>query len=270
MNADRLTALRAIKRMKLRAEVDAYWMPIKGIPTGEIFMQHPVSEQTLQEMKVYYQERAHEYDQWFYRQGRYDQGPALNARWFAEADEVFTALNALQLTGDVLELAPGTGIWTERVIRTASSVTAVDASSEMLAINRARVASERVFYVQADLFSWQPERTYDGVLFCFWISHIPLERLDAFLRSVAAMLRPGGKVFFVDGRRELSGTAINHQLPAQESQVMTRILNDGRSFEIVKNFYDPADLAMRCTRAGLDVSVRETATYFLYGYGMRR
>lgn len=232
-------------------------------------MDHPISEQTLQEMKTYYQERAHEYDQWFYRQGRYDQGPELNARWLSEADEVFEELAAFQLTGDVLELAPGTGIWTERLVYTASTVTAVDASAEMMVINRAKVASERVSYVQADLFSWQPERVYDAVLFSFWISHIPLERLDAFLHSVATMLRPGGKVFFVDGRREAGSTAGNHQLPEQDSQVMKRLLNDGRAFEIVKNFYDPADLKTRCSRAGLDVVVRETATYFLYGYGVR-
>lgn len=232
-------------------------------------MQHPVSEQTLQEMKAYYQERAHEYDQWFYRQGRYDQGPELNARWLSEADEVFAALDAFQLTGNTLELAPGTGIWTERLVHTAATVTAVDASSEMIEMNRAKVASERVSYVQADLFSWQAERIYDAVLFSFWLSHIPLERLDTFLHSVASMLRLGGKVFFVDGRREPSSTASNHQLPAQDSQVMKRLLNDGRTFEIVKNFYDPADLTTCCSRAGLDVIVRETATYFLYGYGVR-
>jgi demethylmenaquinone methyltransferase/2-methoxy-6-polyprenyl-1,4-benzoquinol methylase len=233
-------------------------------------MNRPVSDDTLQEMKTYYRERAREYDEWFYRQGRYAHSPEANERWFAEADEMFTALDTLNLEGDVLELAPGTGIWTERLVRKASTVTVVDASPEMLEINRAKVGSERVTYLLADLFSWQPERTYDGVLFGFWISHVPLERLDAFLSSVAAMLRPGGKVFFADGQREPGSTASNHQLPAQDSQVMTRILNDGRAFEIVKNFYDPVELAARCSRAGLDVAVRETATYFLYGFGTRR
>ncbi len=233
-------------------------------------MSHPVSAQTLQEMQEYYRERAREYDEWFYRQGRYDRGSATNARWFSEADEVFAALDSFHLAGDVLELAPGTGIWTQRLVRTASTITAVDASPEMLEINQAKVSSNRVSYVLADLFSWQAERVYDAVFFGFWISHMPLERLDDFLRSVRAMLRPGGKVFFVDGRREPTSTAINHQLPGQDSQVMTRALNNGRTFEIVKNFYDPIDLAARCTRAGLDITVRETATYFLYGYGTRR
>lgn len=232
-------------------------------------MSNPVSQHTLQTMMTYYKERASEYDEWFYRQGRYDRGPEGNVRWFAEVDEVDRALEELKMDGDVLELAPGTGIWTEKLVRTATSITAVDASMEMIAVNRAKVASERITYLQADLFSWRPERTYDGVFFGFFISHVPLERLDSFLASVAAMLHPGGKVFFVDGRREPSSTAIDHELPTQDSQVMMRKLNDGRTFEIVKNFYDPIELAARCKRAGLDVEVRETANYFLYGTGTR-
>jgi 2-polyprenyl-3-methyl-5-hydroxy-6-metoxy-1,4-benzoquinol methylase len=232
-------------------------------------MNTPISTQTLQEMMTYYRERAREYDEWYYRRGHYSQGAEMDARWFAEANEAFTALDTLQLTGDVLELAPGTGIWTERLVRTATTVTAVDASPEMIEINRAKVNSPRVAYLQADLFSWRPERTYDAVLFGFWISHVPLERLDDFLRSVAAMLRPGGKVFFSDGRRAAAGSFAHSQPPAQDSQLTIRTLNDGRTFEIVKNYYDPIDLAARCTQAGFAITIQETANYFLYGYGSR-
>ncbi len=232
-------------------------------------MGEAVPEQVLAEMMAYYRARAKEYDEWFYRHGRYDRGPEVNVCWFAEADEVFAALDALKIEGDVLELACGTGIWTERLVRTARSVTAVDASPEMLAINRAKVASDRVSYLQADLFDWRPARTYDAICFAFWLSHVPVERLDAFLNVVAGALRPGGSLFFVDNRREPISTAIDHQLPEAGSQLMTRRLNDGRTFEIVKNFYEPADLAARFVAAGLDVTVRETATYFLYGYGTR-
>ena len=230
-------------------------------------MNDPVPSQTLQDMIAYYKARADEYDEWFYRRGRYDRGPELNARWFAEIDEVFAAFDALAMSGDVLELAAGTGIWTERLLHTASTITIVDASPEMIAINQARMASERVSYAQADLFTWHPTRLYDTVCFGFWISHVPLERLDAFLAMVASALRPGGKVFFVDGRREQSSTAVNHVLPEQGSQVMTRKLNDGRAFQIVKNYYEPAFLTDHCAAAGLTVDVRETPTYFVYGCG---
>ncbi len=232
-------------------------------------MSHDVPARVLDEMKTYYRERAAEYDEWFYRRGRYDRGGQSNALWFAEVDEVMQALENFDIRGDLLELAPGTGIWTERLLKTASSITAVDASSEMVAINRARVNSERIEYMLADLFTWQPQRAFDGVFFGFWLSHVPLERLDAFLDMLAAALRPGGKVFFVDGRREPTSTAANHQLPVEGEQLMIRKLNDGRAFEIVKNFYDPAALAGRFAQHGLDVTAQETATFFLFGCGQK-
>ena len=116
-------------------------------------MSDSVAHQKLEEMKRYYQACASEYDAIINRQGRHDQGPELNARWFAEWDEVFAQLQAFQLTGEVLELAAGTGIWTQQLLRSAKTVTAVDASAEMLAVNQAKVASPRVTYLQADLFS---------------------------------------------------------------------------------------------------------------------
>jgi hypothetical protein len=57
-----------------------------------------------------------------YRQGRYDRGARANARWCSEVQEVFAALDALDIKGDVLELAPGTGIWIERPLRSAASI----------------------------------------------------------------------------------------------------------------------------------------------------
>ena len=68
-------------------------------------MNDSVPLQKLEEMKRYYQSSASEYDEIFNRQGRYNQGPELNARWFAEWDEVFAQLYAFHLTDDVLELA---------------------------------------------------------------------------------------------------------------------------------------------------------------------
>src|SRR4051812_23258166 len=95
-------------------------------------MPESVPTDVLAEMQNYYQARAAEYDEWWYRRGRFDRDPAANARWFEEAAEVQAALAALQPNGDVLELAPGTGIWTEQLLRTASTITAVDGSTEMM------------------------------------------------------------------------------------------------------------------------------------------
>lgn len=231
-----------------------------------IMMNDAVDLQTLEEMKRYYQACSSEYDEIISCQGRFDKGPEINARWFAEWDEVFAQLHAFQLTGDVLELAAGTGIWTQQLLGSASTVTAVDASAEMLAANQAKVASPRVTYILADLFSWQPERVYDALFFGFWLSHIPREQLDAFLRSCWIWLRPGGKIFFVD---DIGDLTLAPDAPTRQGQIEIRTLNDGRSFEIVKNYYKAPDLMAACIRAGFDITIRQTATYLQYGFGTR-
>lgn len=226
-----------------------------------------VPEPILAEMVDYYRARAPEYDEWWRRQGRYDRGPEHNALWFAEIEQVLADFDALQMTGDVLELAPGTGNWTQRLLATADTVTAVDASIEMIALNQERVQSERVSYILTDLFAWQPDRQYDGICFGFWLSHVPLERMEDFWRTVAKSLRPGGKLFFIDNLRESTTTSFDQHLPPVDSQIMTRKLNDGRTFQIVKNYFDPVALEAKCRAAGLPVTVKTTATYFIYGLG---
>ncbi len=227
----------------------------------------------LQEQIDYYRARAAQYDDWFWRLGRYDRGEDATRRWFEQVEEVRGALRALSLEGKmVLELAPGTGLWTEELCERVGHLTAVDASAEMIALNRRRLGdrAHRVTFVEADLFAWLPAQAFDAVVFCFWISHVPDDRLDAFLASVAAMLEPGGAVFFVDARREPTSTAYDHVLPSRGEETMTRRLDDGRAFTIVKNFWSAAELEDRCARAGLDVRVRETADYFQFGVGTRR
>jgi len=142
----------------------------------------------------------------------------------------------------------------------------------MIAINRARLGERvsKVTYVEADLFAWEPKRTWDGILFCFWISHVPEASLGDFLRKVRRMLRSGGWVFFVDGRREPSSTTSDHVLPEAGVETMMRRLDDGREFRIVKNYWSSVDPEGRCKDAGLTVDVRETSTYFQYGIGQRR
>lgn len=226
----------------------------------------------LKEQIRYYRARATEYDDWFLRLGRYDRGEDATRRWFDQVEEVRHALRGCPLDGKrILELAPGTGIWTEELCARAAHLTAVDASSEMIALNRQRLGAqaEKVTFVEADLFEWRPSQVFDAVIFCFWISHIPASRIDMFLADIAQMLRPGGTVFFLDSRREHTSTAADHVLPSRDEEVMTRRLDDGREFAIVKNFWLAAVLEDKCRRVGLDVHVRETADYFQFGVGTR-
>ncbi len=225
----------------------------------------------LREQLDYYRERAAEYDQWWLRQGRYDRGPEQKAQWCAEASEVRAALAAFQPGGRVLELACGTGIWTEQLLPFAEELTAIDGSREMLAINAGRLRSPRVRYIEADLFRWRAraEERFDAIFFGFWLSHVPPEKFAQFWNLVDSCLAPGGRIFFVDSRYQETSTAVNHVLPERSATVLQRRLNDGREYLVYKIFYDREELTRRLSDLGWSFEIEESRNYFIYGAGCR-
>jgi ubiquinone/menaquinone biosynthesis C-methylase UbiE len=174
-----------------------------------------------------------------------------------------------------LELACGTGIWTGELVKLADHVTALDASPEVIAINRAKLregddpddAADRVTFVERDIFAWKPDQQYDLVFFGFWLSHVPPERLDAFLATVACALKPGGRVFMVDSRRTSSAGAQGQQVQPPEVIRQQRQLKDGRTFQVVKIYYVPDALAAHFARARIAAAVQTTANFFIYAAG---
>jgi 2-polyprenyl-3-methyl-5-hydroxy-6-metoxy-1,4-benzoquinol methylase len=223
----------------------------------------------IEEQIAYYRARAEEYDQWWLRQGRYDRGPEVEAMWFAEIDQLRAALEAFAPEGDVLELACGTGIWSAELARHADTLTLVDSSPEVLAINAARFSHPRVERVQESVFEWQPTRQYDVVFFSFWLSHVPLDQFSFFWELVQSCLKAEGRVFFIDSLYDERSTARDHRLHGAAVTTVDRQLNDGRAFRIVKVFYEPTDLAERLRGLGWQADVRSTPTYFLYGTASR-
>lgn len=213
----------------------------------------------LAEQKRYYAERAPEYDDWWWRRGRYELPPGALARWRADVAEAEAALEAFEPRGRVLELAAGTGIWTRKLVRAAEHVVAVDANPETLALN-----TPEAEHVVADVFSWRAEARVDVCFFSFWLSHVPAERFDEFWATVRAALNPGGRVFLVDsgaGDRAHTGTQ-------QDGEHETRSLADGRTFRIVKRRWRPEELAGRVRPLGFELEFADTANgHFLVGGG---
>jgi demethylmenaquinone methyltransferase/2-methoxy-6-polyprenyl-1,4-benzoquinol methylase len=206
----------------------------------------------LAEQKRYYAERAPEYDDWWYRRGRYTRDAEHERRWLLDVAELEDRLRTFAPRGDVLELAAGTGIWTRRLVPAADRVVAVDANAETLALN-----TPAADLVVADIFSWRPPHEFDVVFFSFWLSHVPEERFAEFWGLVRSALRPDGRVFLID-----SGPPEN----AGDGELQVRQLADGREFTIVKRFWQPDELAERVAELGfqLDLALTENGL-FLYG-----
>ena len=174
-------------------------------------------------------------------------------------------LDAFGPTGSVLELACGPGWWTGQLLRYASDVTAVDASPEMIAMAKARVGEERVRFIQADLFSWHPDRLYDVVFIGFWLSHVPAERFESFWSMVADCLKPQGRVFFADDAYRTPAELVE----GPSSSTIRRQVPDGTAYRLVKVPHQPEDLERRLRQLGWDITVTATAGPFYWGAGRR-
>lgn len=183
----------------------------------------------------------------------------------AAASELSEAIEAFGVASDVLELACGPGTWTEQLARGATSVTAVDAAPEMLAIARERIDDERVRFVQADLFEWAPDRAYDCVFFGFWLSHVPPERFEPFWAMVAGALKPEGRVLFCDDGYRTADELIE----GPRSSTIRRTLGDGAGYRVFKVPHAPAELERTLRQLGWDISVHATRGPFYWGAGGR-
>ncbi|MGC9665991.1 class I SAM-dependent methyltransferase [Planosporangium sp. 12N6] len=204
----------------------------------------------LASQQEYYRARAGEYDDTFV--------PYQEAASGALIDR----LRSGQLSGDVLELASGTGYWTTHLVQRCRSLTAVDGSAEMIDTARGKGLTQ-VEYIHADLFTWEPDRQWDGVFFGHWLSHVPPALFEDFWARVARALRPGGVVEFVDVTiREKDGELIDEQAP---DVAVVRTLADGSNYRIVKLFFDAGDLLERLNALGWEGTIDEAAPGFLYG-----
>jgi len=220
-------------------------------------------ERLLSEQRRYYSARAPEYDDWWFRRARYHLDAEAAEAWFADVAELEAELERFGPRGDVLELAAGTGIWTRNLVGYADRVTAVDAVPEVLDLNRARV-DEPVDYVVADVFAWEPPRTFDVCFFGFWLSHVPRGRVEAFWQLVERALKPGGRVFLVDNAR----LGDPRHLVSAQGEVVRRNVSDGREFDIVKRFWTPAELERELAALGWEMSAGTTANeHFIFASG---
>jgi SAM-dependent methyltransferase len=206
-------------------------------------------DRLLDEQVAYYRALAPDY---------LDQGLDLPG-----GSELTEALEAFRPEGSVLELACGPGVWTGQLLRYAADVTAVDASPEMLAIAVSRVSRERVRFIQADLFTWRPDRQYDVVFFGFWLSHVPAERFESFWSLVADCLKPQGRVFFADDAYRTPDELVE----GPSSSTIRRQIPDGTAYRIVKVPHQPEDLEIGLRRLGWNIKVTATTGPFYWGMG---
>ncbi len=191
-------------------------------------------------MIAYYAARAAEYDDVYLKPERQDDIASLSS-----------ILRTLLAGRSVLEVACGTGFWTEKIAVTASHVHATDVNDSVL-----EIASEKLRYqpnvtiARDDAFVLSTTTGVFSAGFAgFWWSHMRKgEQLSQFLDSLHARLQPGTLVVFADNRYvEDSSLPITRE-DADGNTYQNRRLKDGTEHEVLKNF--PGEIECRDTLQG--------------------
>jgi 2-polyprenyl-3-methyl-5-hydroxy-6-metoxy-1,4-benzoquinol methylase len=209
-----------------------------------------MTDDVLADQVDYYRRRAGEYDATAY--GDVAAARARIARLVAE----------MRPAGSVLEIACGTGLWTEALARWADTLTAIDAAPEAVALAVDRVRPARVSFEVADVFTWDPGTRFDVIFFSAWLSHVPASRFGQFWQLLERLLVRNGRVLFIDEHVDEHGKET--YVPGRD-EVIERRLNDGSTFRVIKNFVDPQEMELRLRRLGWDCAIRRDGSDWVHG-----
>jgi demethylmenaquinone methyltransferase/2-methoxy-6-polyprenyl-1,4-benzoquinol methylase len=177
-------------------------------------------------MQQYYRARAMEYDLFYQVPERRDELSLLQA-WLTERARGRT----------ILEVAAGTGYWTEIAARSAQAITATDLNAETLEIAATRRLGPHVILRTADAYSL-PHSTmaFDVGMAHLWWSHVERQKRKSFLSHFASRLRPAATLLMID---QLYVEGLTSPISREDqwgNQYTIRKLKDGSTYEIIKNF----------------------------------
>jgi SAM-dependent methyltransferase len=202
----------------------------------------------------YYADRAAEYDEVYRKPERQDDLARLKQ------------LLPLQVAGKrVLEIAAGTGYWTQVLASTAAEIMATDLNAETIAIAAQRdYGPAPVALRTADAYQLDSVPGEFDLVFCgFWWSHILRADIPKFLAGVRGRTGPGVQLVLVDNQYVPgSNTPVSRTGPDGDTY-QRRSLADGREYEVLKNFPSREQLAADLETAATDLAWTELEYYWV-------
>jgi len=205
----------------------------------------------IEEMNRYYEARAPWHDQYMSYES--------NERMEEFLRPIIDIIEEMIRGKRVLEIACGTGNWTEVLAKRAAWVAAIDSSPAALAIAQPKLSCHsNIALIQGDAYDLgNIEDSFDVLFSGDWWSHIPKRVLPAFLDSAVRKLFPGSIAIFTD----MSLIEYFRQEPSyydeDNNRISLRRLPDGSEFEVIKNFPSESELTHILANYGKIVAYHE-------------
>ena len=171
----------------------------------------------------------------------------------------------------LLEVACGTGYWTQFIARSAMSIVATDCNQSVIEIARQKDFGPcHIEFAVADAFRLDGlTGGYTAGFHGFWWSHVPAARRGTFLSNFHARLRGGANVVMIDNTYVAgSSTPISRQ-DHDGNTYQTRKLEDGQEYEILKNFPSDSDLYESLSPYATHLRVRRLKYFWIAQYRTR-
>lgn len=184
-----------------------------------------------QAMGRYYAERASYYERVYHKPER----QADLRRMEADLPTHFAGRR-------VLEIATGTGWWTPHAARDCASWLATDLNDETLAIARAKpLPAGKVRFQTLDAYAMDglDGARFDAAFAGCWWSHVPLARLRGWLDTLHSHLDAGAHVVMLDNSFVQTSNLPISRRDDEGNTYQVRALDDGSTYEVVKNFPTP-------------------------------
>ena len=157
----------------------------------------------------------------------------------------------------VLELACGTGWWTERLASHAASWIATDADTDALAV----VSQKNIqgLSTSQTLNASLPQITtpVDCVFAAHWYSHLLNNECSPFIEAVSKCLKPGGYLIMLDNNYVHGSSTSISRTDDKGNTYQSRPLKDGSTHEVLKNF--PSQSQLKQLGKSLKFSVQTDA-----------
>ncbi len=207
------------------------------------------------DLTSYYNDRAAEYDKVY-------QNPAEQAD-LLRATEIF---QQIFLNRSVLEIACGTGYWTEQIAKVARSLVATDINTAVIDIAKTRSCAQNVHFQIADIYNLSFDQPFEGLFGGFIWSHILLQDLEGILVRLGSMLTENAEIVFIDSN-PVTGT--NHdkrriyRTDGFGNTFQHRTLENGSTHEVLKNFPDKAFLTEKMSLIASDIQMVELKHYWV-------